>query len=116
MVSKEEVSEMIDFAINQHNRNAGQISMVLGFTFMALFATIVQATIPDSIRGRVTSVNNLHIGGSMALCNLMNGALADILGAPILLFIPGVAFAIIMVVSLRFPSLQMFYGVNKLRQ
>ena len=38
MVSKEEVSEMIDFAINQHNRNAGQISMVLGFTFMALFA------------------------------------------------------------------------------
>ena len=29
MVSKEEVSEMIDFAINQHNRNAGQISMVL---------------------------------------------------------------------------------------
>ena len=38
MVSKEEVSEMIDFAINQHNRNAGQISMVLGCTFMALFA------------------------------------------------------------------------------
>ena len=38
MVSKEEVSEMIDFAINQHNRNAGQISMVLGFTFMALLA------------------------------------------------------------------------------
>ena len=38
MVSKEEVSEMIDFAINQHNRNAGQISMVLGFALMALFA------------------------------------------------------------------------------
>jgi hypothetical protein len=29
---------MIEFAINQHNRNAGQISMVLGFIFMALFA------------------------------------------------------------------------------
>ena len=38
MVSKEEVNEMIEFAINQHNRNAGQISMVLGFTFIALFA------------------------------------------------------------------------------
>ena len=38
MVSKEEVNEMIVFAINQHNRNAGQISMVLGFIFMALFA------------------------------------------------------------------------------
>ena len=38
MVSKEEVKEMIEFAINQNNRNAGQISMVLGFAFMALFA------------------------------------------------------------------------------
>ena len=38
MVSKEEVNEMIEFAINKHNRNAGQISMVLGFIFMALFA------------------------------------------------------------------------------
>ena len=38
MVSKEEVSEMIDFAINQHNRNAGMISMALGFAFIALFA------------------------------------------------------------------------------
>ena len=38
MISKEEAEKMIEFAINQHNRNAGQISMVLGFAFMALFA------------------------------------------------------------------------------
>tara|TARA_Y100001972_G_scaffold110663_1_gene142605 strand:+ start:29 stop:397 length:369 start_codon:yes stop_codon:yes gene_type:complete len=38
MVSKEEVDEMIEYAINRHNRNAGLISMVLGFTFVALFA------------------------------------------------------------------------------
>ena len=38
MVSKEEVNEMIEFAINQHNRNAGMISMALGFAFIALFA------------------------------------------------------------------------------
>ena len=36
--TREECQEMIEFAINQHNRNAGQISMVLGFIFMALFA------------------------------------------------------------------------------
>ena len=36
--TREECEEMIEFAINQHNRNAGQISMVLGFVFMALFA------------------------------------------------------------------------------
>jgi hypothetical protein len=38
MVSKEEVEDMIEFAINQHNRNAGLISMALGFAFIALFA------------------------------------------------------------------------------
>ena len=40
--SGDEVQNMIDesirIAMNQHNRNAGQISMVLGFAFMALFA------------------------------------------------------------------------------
>ena len=36
--TREECEKMIEFAINQHNRNAGQISMVLGFIFMALFA------------------------------------------------------------------------------
>ncbi|ADO98393.1 gp7 [Prochlorococcus phage P-RSM4] len=37
-ISKEEVEDMIEFAINRHNRNAGLISMVLGFLFIALFA------------------------------------------------------------------------------
>ena len=36
--TREECEAMIEFAINQHNRTAGQISMVLGFIFMALFA------------------------------------------------------------------------------
>ena len=36
-VTKKEVEEMIEFAINRHNRNAGLISMVLGFLFIALF-------------------------------------------------------------------------------
>lgn len=36
-VTKQEVEEMIEFAINRHNRNAGLISMVLGFLFIALF-------------------------------------------------------------------------------
>ena len=35
---REECGEMIEFAINQHNRNAGMISMALGFAFIALFA------------------------------------------------------------------------------
>ena len=37
-VTKEEVQEMIDAAITQHNRNASMISMCLGIIFLALFA------------------------------------------------------------------------------
>ena len=44
---------------------------------MTLFATIVQSIVPDAIRGRVTSINNLHMGGFMASINLVNGSLAD---------------------------------------
>ena len=36
--TKEEVQQMIDAAITQHNRNASMISMVLGIIFLALFA------------------------------------------------------------------------------
>jgi hypothetical protein len=37
-VTKEEVQEMIDAAIRQHNRNASIISMCVGWVVLALFA------------------------------------------------------------------------------
>ena len=37
-ITKEEVQEMIDDAIRQHNRNAGIISMCVGWVVLALFA------------------------------------------------------------------------------
>ena len=37
-VTKEEVQEMIDDAIRRHNRNAGIISMCVGWIVLALFA------------------------------------------------------------------------------
>jgi hypothetical protein len=37
-ISKEEVQEMIDAAIRQHNRNASIISMCVGWVVLALFA------------------------------------------------------------------------------
>ena len=36
--TKEEVQEMIDDAIRRHNRNAGIISMCVGWVVLALFA------------------------------------------------------------------------------
>ena len=37
-ISKEEVQEMIDAAIRRHNRNAGMISMFVGFFVLGLFS------------------------------------------------------------------------------
>ena len=37
-VTKEEVQEMIDAAIRKHNRNAGMISMFVGFFILGLFS------------------------------------------------------------------------------
>ena len=37
-VSRSEVQEMIDDAIRKHNRNAGIISMCVGWVVLALFA------------------------------------------------------------------------------
>ena len=37
-ITKEECQEMIDDAIRKHNRNAGIISMCVGWVVLALFA------------------------------------------------------------------------------
>ena len=37
-MTKEEVQEMIDAAIRKHNRNAGMISMFVGFFILGLFS------------------------------------------------------------------------------
>jgi hypothetical protein len=38
LITRSEVQEMIDAAIRKHNRNAGIISMCVGWVVLALFA------------------------------------------------------------------------------
>ena len=81
-------------------------------SFMTLFATIVQSIVPDSIRGRVTSINNLHIGGLMAAFNLVNGSLADVVGAPTILTGSGVAFLMVMPLSFISLHVRRLYAIG----
>jgi hypothetical protein len=37
-ITREEVQEMIDAAIRRHNRNAGIISTIVGWTVLAFYA------------------------------------------------------------------------------
>ncbi len=78
--------------------------------FMALTATFLQAIVPDAIRGRVMSVYLWHIGGMMASFNLANGALADTVGAPVLLIAPGLLFVGIIGFSVSKEALRQLYA------
>jgi len=69
--------------------------------FMTLTHSMIQAIVPDGVRGRVGGVYSVHVGGMMAAANLFNGTLSDTLNAPLLLTVGGIAFIVVMFVSWR---------------
>lgn len=77
--------------------------------FMTLTHTMIQAVTPDGVRGRVGGVYSVHIGGMMATANLVNGGMADVVSAPLLLLAGGAAFVVIMFVSWQRVTLRNVY-------
>ena len=67
--------------------------------FMTQVAAITQSLADDKYRGRVASIFTFHVGGSMALVNLVNGYLAEYIDASLILAVAGSAFVIIMIAS-----------------
>ena len=77
--------------------------------FMTLIHTMIQSTIPDGLRGRIAGVYSIHVGGTMALANLSNGALADFTGAPLIFVVGGAVFIVAIIASLKSFSLRRIY-------
>ena len=77
--------------------------------FMTLTAVIIQSIVPDSIRGRVSSIYLMHIGGMMALFNLANGRLADAFGVATVLAVTASAFLGCLAVSLGLAPLRALF-------
>ena len=50
--------------------------------FMTLTHTMIQSVVPDGVRGRVSGIYSVHIGGIMATANMANAALADAIVIP----------------------------------
>ncbi len=68
--------------------------MLAGFTMMMQFAatnTLIQAMVPDQLRGRVMSLYSMMFLGMTPLGSLAAGALADRIGAPITVALGGLA-------------------------
>ncbi len=78
--------------------------------FMTLTHTMIQAIVPDGVRGRVGAIYSVHVGGMMAIANLSNGVLADHIDAPLVLGIGGVAFIVVMFVTWNLDVFRRIYS------
>jgi MFS family permease len=70
------------------------ILVISGFTMMMQFTatnTLIQAMVPDQLRGRVMSIYSMMFLGMSPLGSLLAGALADHIGAPVTVAIGGLA-------------------------
>jgi MFS family permease len=68
------------------------ILVVSGFTMMMQFTatnTLIQAMVPDQLRGRVMSLYSMMFLGMSPIGSLLAGALADRIGAPVTVAIGG---------------------------
>ena len=62
--------------------------------FMTISHAIIQSIVDDSVRGRVSGVYSVHVGGSMALANLFYGLLGDTFKDTLVLFLSGASLVL----------------------
>ncbi len=78
--------------------------------WMSLNTSLVQAVLPDGLRGRISSMWIMFGGGVMAWAGLLNGYLADKWGAPpVFLATGGVFVAVVIAVALLRPGMRLTY-------
>jgi len=77
--------------------------------FMTITHAIIQSIVPDAIRGRVSGVYGVHVGGSMAVANLTNASLADVFNAPIVMAVGGIIFTVAIVLSVSQVTVRRIY-------
>ena len=77
--------------------------------FMTISHTIVQSIVPDWVRGRVTGVYSMHVGGSMAVANLAYGGLSDAFNASNVMAVGGLLFLAAITLSVTSGALRGIY-------
>lgn len=85
---------LIAFSFSKHFWSSAVLLIPVGFFIMLQMAcsnTLIQAMVPDELRGRVMAVYSMMFMGMAPFGALLGGALADRLGAPITVAIGGLA-------------------------
>ncbi len=77
--------------------------------FMTIGGAMIQTLAPDGMRGRITGLAHINIGGTMALVNLFNGYAAGEFGAQNVLLVMGLSFTVVVVASMSVGTLRNIY-------
>ena len=77
--------------------------------FMTISHTIIQSLTDDSVRGRVAGVYSVHVGGSMAITNMIGATIADVFTAEAVMVVGGLVFFGAVVLSFGSSSLRRVY-------
>ena len=98
------------FSFSRHFSLSAALLLPVGFSMMLQMAcsnTLIQAMVPDELRGRVMAVYSMMFMGMAPFGALLGGALADRLGAPLTLAIGAVAcMGAALLFGIRLPSLR----------
>ena len=77
--------------------------------FMTVSHTVIQSLTDDSVRGRVAGVYSVHVGGSMAVTNMIGAAISDVFTASAVMVVGGLIFFGAVLLSLGSSSLRQIY-------
>ena len=77
--------------------------------FMTISHTVIQTLTDDSVRGRVAGVYSVHIGGSMAITNMLGAIIADVFTAQAVMAVGGLLFLATVILSLGSGTLRRVY-------
>ena len=77
--------------------------------FMTISHTAIQSLTDDSVRGRVAGVYSVHVGGSMAVTNMLGAIVADIFTAQAVMAVGGLLFLAVVVLSLGSGTVRRVY-------
>jgi hypothetical protein len=77
--------------------------------FMTISHALIQSMTDDGVRGRVSGVYSVHVGGSMAVTNLINATFADLFSASAVMAVGGALFMVVIVISVATGPLRRIY-------
>lgn len=77
--------------------------------FMTISHAIIQSMTDDRVRGRVSGVYSMHVGGSMAISNWLSAMVADVFSASLVMAVGGMLLIIVIAASVGVGPLRRLY-------